>query len=178
MEDLVPRLHHVIDQHLAGFEDRYGYPPGDHHVTPATDTAGIDALKQEFGESLPTSVARLFGTVTEVSLPDLWNGYFIGPASWSIGLHQAAEPRAVAMDDAIVEVLIIGSDGGGSLYALALDGTEAVFSLPPAGIERGVWTRPSNEPTRKLAGSLNEFLSIFVAQLEDYVLHGGPAPFS
>ncbi|NUT31554.1 MAG: SMI1/KNR4 family protein [Hamadaea sp.] len=177
MEGFLERLQVVVDRHLDGFEAKQGYAPADNHVSPAVQADGVIALRRAFDGRAPESVMRFFGAVEEVSLPDFWNGYFLGPAEWSAGLRSAGEPRAMATADGVVDVLIVGSDGGGSLFAVAVDGTDPVYLLPPSAIEDGVWTPGSAQATR-LADSLDDFLALFVTGLEDHVLRGGAAPFS
>jgi hypothetical protein len=130
-----------------------GYPPGDNSVTVApTDPT---TLTTEFGDHLPADITVFFSAFTEVSLPDLWNAYFIGPASWSVALHRGGEPRAVRLDGSDIEVIIVASNGGGTLYGIPVAGGP-VLVLPPGGIdENGVY---ESEFARPVAHSFGEFL--------------------
>ncbi|WAL68729.1 hypothetical protein ORV05_13425 [Amycolatopsis cynarae] len=48
-------------------------------------------MTEEFGNRVPGEVLAFFRAVEQISLPDLWNGYFIGPADWT------AEPGMYVM---------------------------------------------------------------------------------
>ncbi|HEV7933724.1 MAG TPA: hypothetical protein VGP70_15635 [Actinomadura sp.] len=80
---------------LADFESKRGYPPGDNLVVSASGREDLRVLEAEFGDRVPADIAVFFGAVATVELPDLWNGYFIGPATWITGIHKAGEPRHV-----------------------------------------------------------------------------------
>jgi hypothetical protein len=145
-----------------------GSPPGDNSVTVAATDLGT--LTAEFGDHLPSDVTEFFSAFTEVSLPDLWNAYFIGPASWSVAVRRAGEPRAVRINGSDVGVIIVASNGGGTLYGIPVAGG-AVLVLPPGGIdERGVY---ESEFARPVAGSFGEF----VERLVSAALAGERDPF-
>jgi hypothetical protein len=135
-----------------------GYPPGENSVTagPADPTA----LTAEFGDHLPADIIEFFSAFTEVSLPDLWNAYFIGPASWSVTLHRNGEPRAVRLNGSDIEVVILASNGGGTLYGIPVEGGP-VLVLPPGGIDKdGVY---ESKFARPVAVSFSEFLERIVS---------------
>jgi hypothetical protein len=134
-----------------------GYPPDDNtvDVTP-TDPAVLTA---EFGD-VPADVLEFFGAFTEVSLPNLWNAYHIGPASWSVTLHRNDEPRAVRLDGVETDVIIVAANGGGTHYGVLVAGGP-VLVLPPGGIDKdGVY---ESEFARPVAGSFGEFVEGLVS---------------
>lgn len=65
-----------------------------------------------------------------MSLPDFRNGYFLGPVSWTISIHAAQSPRLILMSGNAAEVVMLGADGGGTMYGLVPLEGNAVFSLP------------------------------------------------
>ncbi|CAM3954083.1 SMI1/KNR4 family protein [Kibdelosporangium persicum] len=122
------------------------WPPGTNEVV---KSAGIGEVTARFGGRLPAEVAGFFSVIGEVSLPDLWNGYFIGPLGWSADLYRDSSPREVRGHG---EVVVVASNGGGTLYAIP--NTGEVLALPPGGIDDGVYTGPA----REVAESFGEFL--------------------
>lgn len=141
-------------------------------VTPAA-ADGLSALTGEVG-SVPDEVTEFFTEVGEVKLANLWNGYFVGPPSWSASLYQAGEPRAFRKDGQETEIVVVASNGGGVLYAVPVSGGE-VYVLPPSGIDNGVYDADSfmARTFRPVAGSFGEFLD----RLAGAALAGEPDPF-
>src|SRR4030081_3742019 len=86
----VVQFSEVVRTILDGFEERNGYPPGENVVVEATGPEHLSALTEEFDGRVPGEVTTFFNRVAEVKLPNLWNGYFIGPTSWVAGIHKAA----------------------------------------------------------------------------------------
>ncbi|MCE7010769.1 SMI1/KNR4 family protein [Kibdelosporangium philippinense] len=126
--------------------DSLPYPPGENTVG---EPGGIEELVAEFGGDLPADVVEFFSAIGAVSLPDLWNGYFIGPTSWSSTLRRTGELREVLGHG---DVLVVASNGGGTLYAIPRTGE--VLVLPLAGIENGVYLGQA----REVADSLEDFI--------------------
>ncbi|MFF0393984.1 hypothetical protein ACFYS8_35565 [Kitasatospora sp. NPDC004615] len=89
----------------AGFEDRFGYPPGVNAVHPATPAtrAAAEALGP-----LPADLAALYREIAAADLPDVDHGFFVHPPD----LVAAHGPHP----------LVFASDGGGLLFALTTDG--------------------------------------------------------
>lgn len=122
--DLTCWIHRVrssVQVALQDFEQRFGYPP-DHNVLMDAATRGGSAMAEALRSrvSVPSAVVEFFDLVEELSLPDVWNGYFLGPASRVTATYVDESPRWLAASDGSVrEVLVIGSDGGGALYWLS-----------------------------------------------------------
>lgn len=65
-------LQSAVDASLMGFLKRNGYEPEENKIL----------LAEGFGHartSFEPPIADFFEIVAEVSLPDVWNGYFVGP---------------------------------------------------------------------------------------------------
>jgi hypothetical protein len=135
-EDMLSLLGSFLD----GFAERHGYAPDENTVALATQEEIAAVLRQEFGDRLPAAIAEFFGAITKVSLPDVHIGYFIGPPAYIVGLRAAREPHWADFDGKRREVLVFGSDGGGSLYAVPLPSGQPVYELPPAEIENGLYS--------------------------------------
>jgi hypothetical protein len=111
---------------LAGFQQRNGYEPGENTVRQTRGRENAELLRARFGDLLPDAIREFFGTVCEVSLPDVHPGYFIGPPSSVVGVQRKIGGRQR-------ELLAFGCSGSGSLYAVALDGDPCVYELPARG---------------------------------------------
>ncbi|MFJ3883575.1 SMI1/KNR4 family protein [Streptomyces sp. NPDC090077] len=103
---------------VAGFEERYGYGLGQNAIHPpeASDRAAAARLAAEceaFAE-----LSAYYGEIGAVNMSDVGNGYFLHPASRAVD-ERTALPEAGGTAPAV----LIGSDGGGILYAVAADGT-------------------------------------------------------
>jgi hypothetical protein len=111
-EDMLSLLGPFLD----GVAERHGYAPGENTVALATQEENAAVLRQEFGDRLPAAIAEFLGAISKMSLPDVHIGYF-GPPSYIVGLRAARAPYWADLADKRREVLVFGSDGGGSLYA-------------------------------------------------------------
>ncbi|GAA4576459.1 SMI1/KNR4 family protein [Planotetraspora kaengkrachanensis] len=139
VDSVIKQLHDVVRVLLTDFEIRYGYPPDTNALVPADGDEELRALSQQLGAPLPADISAFFGAVEEASLPDLWNGYFIGPPSWIAELHRSREPRFIRHGTTTHEVMIIASCGGGVLYAVPLPDGRPILALPNSAIQNGVY---------------------------------------
>lgn len=170
------RLAALIAEHLGDFAERVGYPPDDNHVAVAEDA---DALSGELGSRLPGEVVAFFRYFDRIHLPDFWNGYFIGPASWVVEVHRAEAPRWVRIGWTRAEVAIVGCDGGGTSFAVPLVSGTPVMRLPQSGIEDGTWEPwPGQDlDSITIATDFDDFVLRFVDGIERLVRHDEPGPF-
>ncbi|MEU9019800.1 hypothetical protein [Actinomadura sp. NPDC048394] len=176
IEQVVSMLQEVAEAAAPpDFEQRFGYPPGDNHVVLARDATGAAALQAAFPGKVPPDVAAFFTAVSEVSLPDVWNAYFIGPVSWTIELHKASEPRYVRFEDADREVMILASNVGGDMFGLLVAPEGSMLAIPAAGIENGVHRADTAGAPgyRPIADTFGQFLQ----RLAQAALAGEPDPF-
>ncbi|MFC8369920.1 SMI1/KNR4 family protein [Streptomyces sp. NPDC057239] len=109
-----------MSQLMETFEVTHGYPAGDNEVALADDgtRAAVTLLTNHRSEY--AALLSLFAVIDSVSLPDIGNGYFIHPPS-TVTAH-LDEYGAVPLENGD-HGTVFGSDGGGSLFALAADGT-------------------------------------------------------
>lgn len=183
-DEFVHRINRLIEIHMEGFEEKHGFPPGDNKILPADPASGADsALVQEFGDGVvPDDMLAFFGRIERVSLPDFWNAYFLGPASWVVSIHRAESPRQIQLPDGPAEVVMVGSDGGGTMYGLVPSEANGVYGLPQDRIKDGVYVPTHRgiyapEQLRKIAIDFSDFLSRLVTGLEEYVADGSAGPF-
>jgi len=126
---------------MAGFEGRFGYPPGENLVEDPDD---IDATRlAAIGPSIPGDLLHLFATVGCVSLPDIGNGIFVHRPGLVADAYISYKLRHITgRHDA--DVIVFGSDGGGNLYALASPAGSPVYRLPEGRVIDGVYESGSS----------------------------------
>jgi hypothetical protein len=80
----------------------------------------------------------------------------------------------------LTEVAVVGSDGGGTLFAVPLVAGAPVLRLPPSSIENGIYEPSADSDLDDLAvaSDFDEFLTTFVDGLEQMVRDGGAGPFN
>ncbi|MBF6469882.1 hypothetical protein IU427_32680 [Nocardia beijingensis] len=105
---------------VAGFEGRFGFAPGRNTID-SPDPADLAAAHhlaehQEMAASLP----HFYQHISAAVLEDIGNGYFIHAASHV--LHDLAENGPITLGEPGPATLF-ASDGGGTLFAIATDGT-------------------------------------------------------
>ncbi|MBW3613908.1 MAG: hypothetical protein KY439_01175 [Actinobacteria bacterium] len=174
------RLSTLVSSFVSDFEERMGYPPGSNRVSLSTAEESSVALVAEFGEgALPMAILNFFNYFSEIHLPDFWNGYFIGPPSWIVSIHQASEPRSMDVSSREEEILVFGSDGGGALFVVPTSSGSPVYRLPPSLIEGGTYRMiASADPSALIVSNdFDDFLEEFLGGLEEFVAHGSPGPF-
>ena len=152
----IRRVRTSVESVMRGFEERFGYPPDDNLVVAASRPGGAVILR-ELGGRVPSGVVGFFDAVEEISLPDVWNGYFLGPVDRVVGAYADESPRFITVEGDVVEVLTIGSDGGGALYCVCMEEPAPVFRLDQASIRGGVATAPPGF-TRQIAPDFSGFL--------------------
>jgi hypothetical protein len=105
-----------------------------------------------------------------LTLPDLWNGYFVdSPEKLRRRLEQKSplEPRALESDES-AEVLCFGSDGGGGRFAFVCGAERGVWYLPVEGVFDGVF-RDLQTPLRKIGVDAADFGRRLVADVTAFV---------
>jgi len=106
------------DQLLETFQSRFGFEPGRNRLGPPAAEQALASLQA----IVPRPAADLidfYRCIGQVSLPDVGNGYFIGPP------HE-------------LDVLVFGSDGGGALYAVPAAKPGPVYRLRECRIKNGI----------------------------------------
>ncbi|MFD5465351.1 hypothetical protein ACFWIQ_21355 [Kitasatospora sp. NPDC127059] len=126
------------------FAERYGFPPGENALAPATEHSlrAADALAELL--PLPADLATLHRALAGASLPDVDNGYFIhAPETVTAQLRDYGVP---AVEGERLP-LVFGSDGGGHLFATGHTGR--VWRSATASVDGGF---------ELVAGTLEDFL--------------------
>jgi len=156
----------AVDRIMAGFEERYGYPPGSNR---------IGAPDGRSHPGLPADLLRLYTVVGYVSLPDVGNGLFVhGAAQVAQAYANGEVRRGTGRHEA--DVIVFGSDGGGTRYALASPTGAPVYRLPPGVIIDGVYE--SDDPGFSIiAADLAGFLGRLLHAVEQFAETGEVAAF-
>lgn len=97
----------------------HGFPPGHNAVMPATDDShrAVSALVDL--TPIPSDLTTLYWGISEATLPDVDNGYFIHPPAM---VAEHFREYGSAPIDGEFNALIFASDGGGCLFALGDSG--------------------------------------------------------
>ena len=147
----------------------YAFDATDNYVSDADH----ESLPSEGIMHLPSSLADLYGEIGEVSLPDVYNGYFIHP--FDVLMRSGATGVPTRVESNIqAHVLTFGSDGGGGLFCLSKsDGV--VYYLPTGLIEEGTY-RGGMGSVSQVAPDLITFLFLLLDQVKEFALTGGVIP--
>ncbi|MEU7525111.1 hypothetical protein AB0A74_05210 [Saccharothrix sp. NPDC042600] len=144
---------HAVNHLLLHFQARFGYPPDEQTIG---GPAAADELARASGV-LPEQLLTFYRHVSEVDLPDVFNGFFIHPLNTVLAnLPDPLTPKhAPGLTDS--SLVVFGSDGGGTLFAL---GTEdgVVYVLPVGEIRDGAYLGGGAEPGRAVFQDLWDFL--------------------
>lgn len=172
MREMVGELRAVVPAFVERFEELYGYPPGDHVIgdsdymdTPEGTTTAWSQLPAEWREFLVEC--------SEISLPDLWNGVFIGPARWIQAM--SSEVEAVETDAGPVPVIAVGSDGGGGYFLVRRGQSGPIFHVGVGALKGGLLS-PSGK-TATIADSLDEFVGKIVLAVKRATNGANTNPF-
>ncbi|GIE30950.1 hypothetical protein Ait01nite_039950 [Actinoplanes italicus] len=133
---------------VAGFP----FEAGEHEVGPPAPPERLAELRERM-PWVPDGIVTLQRVVGPASLPDICNGYFLYSARDLPGFLDHRDGRPDRLDEAAVDVVVFGGNGGGDQYATTLDGR--VFRLQEAGYVGGVYSGPG---ITAVADDLREFL--------------------
>jgi hypothetical protein len=84
--------------------------------------------------------------------------------------HADKCPQWLELGGRRVEILVIGSDGGGALYVVGVDEDSPVFRIEEAAIESGVLCPTTERQVQRLAADFSAFLELFDSSLESYAV--------
>lgn len=152
MADWVSRARAASRRVIDGFEERMGYEPDVHEIRLVPRDASLDL------SDLPEPARQFFSTVDEVSWPDIWNGYFLGPADETVRRLRNRDPGAVLVDSREHRSLPIGSDGGGAYFVLDLEDSGVVLRVSDAAVRDGIL----RGVVKEVAPDLDTFLECLV----------------
>lgn len=158
----------AVDSILAGFEDRYGFPPGG-NVVADPDELGCARLAAT-GSAIPADLLILYATVGAVNLPDVGNGLFLHSAALVTNAYETRELWRIAGRHQ-ADVIVFASDGSGTLYALASPTGSPVYRLPAGLVIGGIYD--SDDPQFDIvAVDLAGFLGRLRQAVEQFAASG------
>ena len=109
----------LASEFTAGFEARFGYPPGVNELVSAAPQEGERAGRLLSAHGVPEDLILFYAQIESVSLPDLDNGLFIHSADAVVSGIAGGQPTEVV--GAIAgRIVVFGSDGGGGLFAMTV----------------------------------------------------------
>jgi hypothetical protein len=132
----------AVERALREVVSTYPFEPAEHTVGPPASESDLAALRQRL-PWIPDDLLAVTTWVGAVSLPDIANGYFMFSPSYIQGVlyHDDGIPDRIGEPfDEDVEVVVFGTDGGGSLYAVAIGDINTVYRLRECRYERGVYS--------------------------------------
>ncbi|MFI9779250.1 hypothetical protein ACIHCV_31900 [Streptomyces sp. NPDC051956] len=104
---------------MSSFLETHGFPPGENDVALATDESHEATDELVDLTPIPSDLTTLYWVISEVSLPDIENGYFVH--SPAVVAEHFREYGPVRVDDESPGI-VFASDGGGRLFAVAGSG--------------------------------------------------------
>ncbi|MFI6937702.1 SMI1/KNR4 family protein [Streptomyces sp. NPDC050418] len=146
---------------MVDHEEKYGFQATDNHARLADSAEREAALALTRATTMAPDLITFYRTIGGVWLPDVGNGYWIDSASGV--LVQLAEYGTVHADE-VQGGLVIGSNGGGLSYVVALDG--AVWRTRTATLD---------EPELdKVADDMRQFLELLEHSVVGFAATGDP----
>jgi len=148
------------------YEIDFGFPLGENKVAPPQ-------LSRIVEEVFDHPSLRPFGVLWDYyahcdgfSLPDVHVGYFIKPVSKLIVVDPESEPTEI-LGPFAGKVLVIGSTGGGGLFAIRSNVLDVLY-LPPGPLHSGVYDGTQTS-ARVLASDFTSFLDTVKEDLRAFV---------
>ncbi|WP_232283814.1 hypothetical protein [Saccharomonospora cyanea] len=117
VDSWVNEMARLASRFVAGFEDVYGYPPGEHYVLRSTDDSGRDALAAVLSGAGVRDLIEFYSHVSRISFPDVGPGFFVDEAECVVAGVRGAQPTRLSGVPGRT-VVVFGSDGGGALFAV------------------------------------------------------------
>ncbi|WP_327187471.1 hypothetical protein [Streptomyces sp. NBC_01334] len=104
---------------MESFTATHGFPSGHNAVTLATDESHRATGALVDLTPIPSDLTTLYWVISEASLPDVDNGYFIHSPMTVAGHFREYGPPTI---DDEPTALVFASDGGGHLFAIGDSG--------------------------------------------------------
>lgn len=144
-----------------------GYPQGKNRFNPPPDAGLLRHLRDRFPNDDLSQMLAFYLTCDGASFPDAWNGYFIHSLEHIFGTLERGEPARVE-GSLSREVLVLGSDGGGNMFAMSRAKKPEVLYLPLSGVTDSVYSE-GGLPMRVLAPDFFDFLHRLKLDIEAFV---------
>jgi hypothetical protein len=163
VEESVARIEALLDS-LAKID--LGYPQGQNCVFSPMPRDDLETSLERIGLASYESLCGFYAACDGVSLPDVHIGYFLHEAK-KLGRHGRVHDINEVLGPFAGSVVIIGSTGGGDLFALRRKEGDVLF-LPPGPVHAGAYDG-ARAAVRRLAADFESFLERIVADVEAFV---------
>jgi hypothetical protein len=111
---------------LQGLETTFSYEKN--YLLPAKSSVSIRQFKQQIGYTLPDDFVEFYQRFDEVSLPDVWNSYFVSSLEQIL---RFPTPNQLQSPEYNGRMLIFGSDAGGNSFCIFFGAeTQPILYLP------------------------------------------------
>jgi hypothetical protein len=141
-----------------------GYPLGDNSVRAASAT-DHDAALLDRGIPDFEGLDAFYRFCDGLNLPDIGNGVFIHNQDLIRTRTQRGLPTTLRKGGPI---LVLGSDGGGGLFAMPMEGERRVLYLPVGAVVNGEFDN-LRYPIKVVATSFVSFLERILADIEAFI---------
>ncbi len=152
---------HKLKTALSEFETiDLGYPKGVNRIS-VNVTNKI--AKNEL--SLPDDLASFYSHVHEISLPDVYVGYFVMTLNALARFSKEERiPTHIQRADQHEPIVAFGSTGGGDIFAVPQKTGEPVYFLPSYGVTGATFSADIN-PVYVVADNLDAFLKKIMSDI-------------
>lgn len=146
-----------------------GYPHSPNVVLPPGDKDLLHQLLAEAKLNEDPQIGAFYELCDGISCPDIWNGYFIHTTKLAL---RSLRTWPVEISGPIAcKILVFGSDGGGGLFAMQMDGPGKILYLPVDGVTGDAVFDGSLNPVKFIShdffGFLDRVLADFRAFIDD-----------
>ncbi|MEV4140028.1 SMI1/KNR4 family protein [Dactylosporangium sp. NPDC049742] len=167
----------AVTRALRDIVSTFPFEPDTHTLGPPASQAELAALRSRL-PWIPEDLVAVCGSVGEVVLPDIANGLFMFEPDYILNMpdHDDGRPDRIGWPfEREVDVVVFGSDGGGTLYAVAAGATGRVFRLRECSYLAGVYEGVLNVDVTVVAESLDDFLGRLLHAVTVFADDGGIA---
>lgn len=156
---------HKLNSALSDFEKfDVGHPKGVNRISINT-TKKIAKIELP----LPESLASLYTHIDEISLPDVYVGYFVMSVTNLAKFSKNGQiPNIIQRDSQRESIIAFGSTGGGDIFAVPQKTGEPVYFLPSYGVTGAIFRSDIN-PVYIVADNLDTFLNKIVSDIRAIV---------
>jgi hypothetical protein len=113
----IEEMEQMTSSFVEDFQDRNGYPPGEHYVLRSTQAEACNVLAEIATEEKMCEFIEFYSRVERISMPDVGSGFFVDSAEDVVkGMHGPQPTKVLGACER--RVAVFGSEGGGALFAV------------------------------------------------------------
>lgn len=151
------------------------YPDGNKLLPPASPTL-LDELSKALEIALPQQFRTFYEHCDGLSLGDIANGYTIDRLTWILRGVQKKEllvPTKIS-GKKDKDIIVFGSDGGESLFALTVGDVNEVLELEMSLVENSTYFPYGDEAITVIASDFNGFLEYLLVEVKRHINENKP----